>query len=197
MHVERRDRPRPDNTIRVMALFDDGRNRARDADAVATHHHGLARTAFVEIVAAHRRRVLRAQLEDLPDLDAAKTLVLSAPAARATVSFRGHPEIEETLELLEVTIRLEAEMVVALPVGTSGQIKRALQAAIDVDGYVEINGADEARRRARELFRLGNRRQLDEVRADEVLQLDEIRLVIASQDEAEFRGLRTFGQAEQ
>ena len=39
MHVVRRHRPRPDDAVGVVVLLDDGGNRARDADAVASHHH--------------------------------------------------------------------------------------------------------------------------------------------------------------
>src|SRR5215831_2560503 len=148
MYVERRDRPGPDNAVCVVALLDHGRDGARDADTVAAHYHRLAGTALVEIVAAHRFRVFRSELEHLPDFDAPEALVLPSSTTRTAIPFNGYAQVEEAFELLEIAIRLESEMVIALLVGPGRQVERALQAAIDVDGNVEIDGADEPRRRS-------------------------------------------------
>src|SRR4051794_28895110 len=86
MDVKRRDRPGPDDAVRIVTLFDDGRDGPRNPDAVAPHHHRFARTTFVEIVALHGGRVLRPQLEHLPNFNSAEALVGAFCTARATVT---------------------------------------------------------------------------------------------------------------
>ena len=54
MHVIRRNRPRPDDAVGVVVLFDHRGNRPRDADAVAAHHHRTLRARLVEVHAVHR-----------------------------------------------------------------------------------------------------------------------------------------------
>ncbi len=54
MQMEGRHGPRPDDAVRVVSLLDHRGDRARDADAVAAHHHGLTGAAFFDVVAAHR-----------------------------------------------------------------------------------------------------------------------------------------------
>ena len=48
MHVIRRHRPRPDDAVGVVVLLDDRRDRPRDADAVAAHHHRPLGASLVE-----------------------------------------------------------------------------------------------------------------------------------------------------
>ena len=66
VHVIRRDRPGPDDAVGVVVLFDDRRNRPRDADAVAAHHHGTLRAGLVEIHAVHRREYFVPSLKTCP-----------------------------------------------------------------------------------------------------------------------------------
>ncbi len=82
-------------------------------------------------------------------------------AARAAIAFSGHAKIVKALELLQIAIGLESEMVIALFVRAAREVERALEAAIDVDRNVELDGADEAGRRAGALLGLGNRRELE------------------------------------
>src|SRR6185369_14014941 len=65
------DRLRPQDATRVVVLLDRGRHDARYADAVAAHLHVLRLPALVEVGRVHAFRVLGAELEDMPDLDAA------------------------------------------------------------------------------------------------------------------------------
>src|SRR5262245_35398259 len=141
--MKRRDRPRPDDAIRVVPLLDDGGHGASDADAIAAHDHRFARAAFVEVVAAHGRRVLRPELEDLSHFDAAKALIVALSAPRAEVAFNRDPQIVKALELFEVSIGLESEMVVALFVRTACEVEGALETAVDVNGHVQGDRADE------------------------------------------------------
>ncbi len=66
-----RDRHRPHDAVLVVILLDRRGDDAGDADAVAAHLHRLLHAVGIEEIAAHRLRVLRAQEEDLADLDAA------------------------------------------------------------------------------------------------------------------------------
>ena len=64
------DRRRPDHAGVIVVLFDRGRRDARGANAVATHHVGRRLAVRVENVGVHRHGVLRAELEDVADLNA-------------------------------------------------------------------------------------------------------------------------------
>ena len=92
VRVERQDRDlqggdgdRPRRALVVVVLLDDGRERAGDADAVAAHEEGPLLAGLVRERGAHRVGVLRAELEDLAHLDAARTLERAA-AHRAAVT---------------------------------------------------------------------------------------------------------------
>src|SRR2546425_1205482 len=69
-NAEGRHRLRPDDTARVVVLFDRGRDNAADSDAVTPHLHELRVTIDVEKSCAHRLRVKRAESEDVSDFDA-------------------------------------------------------------------------------------------------------------------------------
>src|SRR5712691_5126838 len=70
-NFERRDRHRPDDARIIVTQLDRGGHGASDSEAVAAHDHRLSLSAFVEIRAVHRIGVLRAELENVADLDAA------------------------------------------------------------------------------------------------------------------------------
>src|SRR5659263_571084 len=67
--LQRSDGHRPRDAGLVAVLLDDGRERPRDANAVAAHEEGLFDARFVRECGAHRLRVARSKLEDLADLD--------------------------------------------------------------------------------------------------------------------------------
>ena len=67
----RRERHRPDDAVGVVVLLDGRGHRARDADAVAAHHDRLLLAVGAQERRAHGLRVLRAEEEDVADLDAA------------------------------------------------------------------------------------------------------------------------------
>ena len=72
--VERRDGPRPDQPGVVVALLGDRRDQARDADAVGAHRDPDRLAVGPERVQPEGVGVLAAELEDVPDLDAARRL---------------------------------------------------------------------------------------------------------------------------
>src|SRR5438094_658336 len=67
--VQRSHAHRPANPIRVVVQLDRSRQDALDADAVAPHHDGNFLARLVEHARAHRLRVARAKLEDVPYLE--------------------------------------------------------------------------------------------------------------------------------
>ena len=72
--VGRGERPRPDDAEVVVVALDDARDGPRDADAVRPHGHRAQRPVLVEHLEVERLGVLRAELEDVPHLDAARRL---------------------------------------------------------------------------------------------------------------------------
>ena len=66
----------------------------RHADAVATHHHRVLLALLVGVVRVERLGVLRADLEDVPDLDAAvdakRLAATRARVARSTIAISAH-----------------------------------------------------------------------------------------------------------
>src|SRR5262249_61955971 len=87
-----------------------------DADAVATH---LDRTGFAvraEEGGPHGRRVLRPEIEDLPDLDPAMLGEPSSFAAGAGVVTRGLAQVRE-FDVREVPLLIDADHVL---IGTVG-----------------------------------------------------------------------------
>src|SRR3989454_434507 len=69
VRVQRRDRPRPDDPVPVGELLDRGGGDPGRTDAVAPHDDRLLAPRLVVIRRPERRRVLRAELEDVADLD--------------------------------------------------------------------------------------------------------------------------------
>ena len=74
----RRERHRPDDAVLVVVLLDGRGDDARDADAVAAHLGRLLLAVDVEEGHAHGLRVLRAEEEDVADLDAPVALEVAA-----------------------------------------------------------------------------------------------------------------------
>jgi len=69
--MRRGDARGPAYAVLVVALLDDGRQRTRDADAIASHDVGLLDAVGIHERRAHGLGILRSQLEDLAYLDAA------------------------------------------------------------------------------------------------------------------------------
>ena len=63
-----RDGHGPDDAVLVVVLLDDGRERARDAHAVAAHDEGLLGAVLVHEQRAHGLGVLGPELEDLAQM---------------------------------------------------------------------------------------------------------------------------------
>ena len=121
------------------------------------------------------------ELEHLADFDAAERCVGALAAARQASPFARQAQIVEPLELLEVAIGLEAEVVVALLVRAARQVVGAFEAPVRIHRHVELDRADEPGLGAGAALGLFERHELERVRADEVLQLHGVRLVIAPQ----------------
>ena len=68
-HFEGRHRDRPDDAVRVVVRFDDRRHHAPDADPVRAHHDRHRSARLVLHDGAELLAVLRAELEDVADLD--------------------------------------------------------------------------------------------------------------------------------
>src|SRR5205814_9027050 len=69
VRVVRRDRGRPENSVLVVVLLDDGGDRARRPDPVTPHHERLLTSVLVEETGPEALRVECSELEDVPDLD--------------------------------------------------------------------------------------------------------------------------------
>ena len=82
VHVERRELPRPAQTLLVAGVLRDRGDRARDPDPVRAHgdRHELA--VRVEHLESERLGVLAAELEDVAHLDAAGQLQRSGAVRR-------------------------------------------------------------------------------------------------------------------
>ena len=70
-HGKRRQRVRPDDAARVVVLLNRGGGQAGNADAVATHFHGLGLAVDVQKGGVHDPAVFGAKVKDLADLNAA------------------------------------------------------------------------------------------------------------------------------
>src|ERR1022692_2988050 len=77
--LERRDRPRPDDPVAVVALLDDRLQGPADADSVASHDKEVPLLLVVGVARVHPLLPFCAELEDLADLYAAPGL--EGPAA--------------------------------------------------------------------------------------------------------------------
>ena len=82
--AERRDQLRPNDACHVVARFDDGRDEARNAHAVRSALQGDELAIGALNLALHLRGVFRAEVEDMPHLD----------AARGQLSFLRHLALE-------------------------------------------------------------------------------------------------------
>src|SRR5262245_41183058 len=77
----RRHRERPDNALCVAMLLEHTRHGSRDAQPVATHDEWMRYPTLIRPGRAHRRAVLRPQLERIARLDPASLLQPTATAS--------------------------------------------------------------------------------------------------------------------
>ena len=89
--LKRCDRHRPANSLVVVPGFDGSRHDSVHADAVAAHDHRIALAVGVEIGRVHRHRVLSAELEDMPNLDA--LLEVQRRAVRRPITLDSHANV--------------------------------------------------------------------------------------------------------
>ena len=177
----RRNRDRPDNAVVVVALLNRRRHRTRHANPVAAHDHRLRFPVLIQIRAAERRAVFRAQLEDLPDFDAFFDLNLAA-AFRADVFFRNHPNRRDA-HISEISRRIHMDVMHILFVSAAARVlhfhDRRIDDDIEILHLFEADGADVPgdKPATRQIF-LGRHR--DRFRLVQMLQEHFIHLVIAA-----------------
>src|SRR5438132_12692714 len=78
----------PPDALRIMVLLDGGGRQATGADAIATHNDRVLLAVGVEKVRVQGFAVFGAELENMPDLDAAREHQ-SSSTNRAAITF-GH-----------------------------------------------------------------------------------------------------------
>ena len=182
----------PADAVLVIVLLDDGGQRARDAHAVAAHDERLLLAVLVHEGGAHGLGVLRAQLEDLRDLDAAGGREGLAAVRAGVAGDDGHevgPGVGRKVAAL-----LDAGEVEALLVGAAEPLVSLLEAFVadHADALGQVDRTDEALAQAK----------LDElvfvhevVLAKGVLGLDVVELVVAG-NEDERRGALPIDEAQ-
>ncbi len=158
----------PQDAILVMALFDDGLERARDADAVAAHDGKLPCPGFVEEGGVQLFAVLEADLEDVSDLDAAADLE-GESGRRSRLADLNGPEV---VPAGDFDVALDGNMaeVEAVLVGPGGHAACALESVVGVHrsaGGDAPDGPEGTRAGAEGLlnFRGGGRTHLRRARA--------------------------------
>ena len=125
-----------------MVLLDGGRHDARHADAIAAHQHDRALALLVEHRGVHRLAVLAAELEDVPDLDAAGDAE-RAPARRAGVA--GHDVAQvHRLGFGQVAAPVDAGEVRVALVGAADEVRQVRGRVVGIDLQLEPDGAEEA-----------------------------------------------------
>ena len=71
MQSKRRQRLRPGNAAVIVILFNNRRDQASDAHAVATHYGRGITTILIQDEGPHRFAVCAVELENMPNFDAA------------------------------------------------------------------------------------------------------------------------------
>src|SRR5439155_906285 len=136
-----------DDAVLVVALLDDGLERARDADAVTAHDGGFARAGFIEEERAEALAVFRAELEDVADFDGAADLErLAALHTRLARRHRpqlpplGHGDVAFNGDVLEME---------SVFVRAGGHVVRAAQALVGINGnFLHADRTQTSRMRA-------------------------------------------------
>jgi hypothetical protein len=181
---KRRDRDRPDDAVVVVALLHRGGDRAADAEAVAAHDHRLALAVLVEERAAHRLRVLRAELEHVPDLDAAVDLQRRL-AARAGIAGDDGRDVG-VLRLRKIAAGIDAAEVKVFLVAADDPVDAALQRRVgDHARRLRPDRAAVADRAARRFFEARVGHHLHPLHAGDVLDLDLVPFAVAAHEDHE------------
>src|SRR5262245_48999127 len=169
-HLEGRHRHGPHDPVVVVALLDDRRHHAPDADAVGAHLDRAALPPLVERVRAERLAVAGAELEDVADLDG---LVHGerGSAQRARLAGAHLAQIEPIL-YGDVALEVDAAQVMVVPIGAGGhaappaqrRVRQHAEAAhahrTEAAGRGAERGADLLRARGAQLARAGRVDQL-------------------------------------
>src|ERR1017187_6969832 len=129
-----RDAQRPDDAVLVVALLDDRLQGSCDANAVAAHDGGLARTGLVEKSRAKLLAVFRAEFEDMANLDGPPDFQWFA-AFRAGFTGSHSPQIEP-LRHLDVAFDGDVAEMETVFVRTGGHVVRAAQPLVGINGNI-------------------------------------------------------------
>src|SRR5579884_560158 len=132
--LKRRDADGPEDAVLIVVDLDGGGHRAADAQPVAAHEDGLFLAGLVLVERAHILAVLGAQLEDVPDLDAAR-LPQMAVAARAPIPGYGRADVAPLRHRKIVAGRDVDAMRVGL-VGPDDVVGAVLKLVVGIDGNV-------------------------------------------------------------
>src|SRR5450759_3144690 len=120
---------RPGDPLRVVMRLDDAGEGASDADPVAAHHDRVAAPVLAQVLGAQRGRVLRAELEDVADLDPVPQDHGGA-ACRAAVALAGAREVRD--EVRRVVARdIHVSQVEPMPVRPGDEVRRPGNQGID------------------------------------------------------------------
>ncbi|MNI41896.1 hypothetical protein D3C73_961610 [compost metagenome] len=139
-NLERREGVAPDDPVFVVVLLDGSRHHAGHADTVATHFQGDRLAVLAQHFALHRLAVLVAQLEDVPDFDAALdfqgALAVGARVAGDHVTQVGHGRY------WQVALPVHAEVVLVVDVGTDAEVAHQLDGTVDDDWQWQVQRAE-------------------------------------------------------
>src|SRR5690606_7647800 len=140
--LEGGQRVRPENAALVVVLLDGGGNYAGDAYAVAAHRQHDRFAVFAHDAAVHGLAVLGSELEDMPYLDTAldhqRALTVRARVTRHHVAQVGD------FRQRQVALPVEAEVMLAVFVGTGSKIADQRNRAIDHAGNRQFQRAQRA-----------------------------------------------------
>src|SRR5690606_35968153 len=128
------------DAVGVVILFDGGGHNAADADAVATHDHGLFAALLAEYLRAHGLAVLGAELGNVADLD-------TASGFQGALAVRARIPAHHVADILDAAWRavappVDANEVMAVAIGATGEIGEHRRGAVDDGGDGQVDGAD-------------------------------------------------------
>src|SRR5690606_3133667 len=141
-----RDLPRshrlgPPDAGRIVVLLDRRSDDPADPDAVATHEHDLRLARIVEHGRAHRLGILRAELEHMADLDAARNRQRAAAIGRG-IAFDDLAQVRDARDA-RVAFPVRAAVVAVVRIAAAHEIGEHGRIAIDEDRN-RIGQADRA-----------------------------------------------------
>src|ERR1017187_5029678 len=179
---ERRERHRPDDSDVVVILLDGRRHRAAEAEPVAAHRERHHLLGLVGDLAFHRLGVLRPELEDVADLDAAPDSQRALARGRGIALARGR-DLDDAFEVRQrqhVARNAHAGMVKALEICPAPEVRTVFEGTVDEEGnrifleWKKTERPDEPGPRACHFPKNLLRSQLHMERANRLRELDNV-----------------------